>query len=289
MKNLRIAFFGTPELAVYVLDELEKGGIVPALVVTAPDRKAGRKLVLTPPAVKEWALERDVEVLQTESLKSGVEEIEILENSEWDLFIVAAYNIFLPKYLLELPQYGVLNVHPSLLPKLRGPSPVRSEIRDDLEDEVGISIIELDEEMDHGPIVAQATVELPEWPVNGRALDELLFREGGRLLLEVVPEWVKKTITPDPQEHEEATFTQRTVKSDGEISLDDDAYTNYCKYCAHDEWPGTFFFYECNDAKVRLKVTDATLEDGNFVIHKVIPEGKKEMLFEDWKRGCEAN
>ncbi len=286
MKDIRIAFFGTPELAVYVLDELKRGGIAPALVVTAPDRKAGRKLVLTPPPVKVWAEEYDIEVLQPESLKNS-DELEILKNSEWDLFIVAAYTIFLPKYLLELPKYGVLNVHPSLLPKLRGPSPIRTAIRDDLEDETGVSVILLDEEMDHGPIVAQATVELPEWPVQGRVLDELLFREGGRLLLEVIPEWVKKTITPDPQEHGQATYTQQIAKADGELHLDGDAYENYCKYCAYDGWPGVFFFEERNGKTVRVKVTDALFENGQFLIQRVIPEGKKEMSYTDWMRNAD--
>ncbi len=292
--TMPIAFFGTPRLAVYVLEELEAAGIVPDLVVTAPDRPVGRKLVLTPPAVKVWAEERGIPVLQPASLKerSAVPE---LANSEWDLFIVAAYNIILPAWVLAQPKHGVLNVHPSLLPRLRGPSPVRSAILRDEQDAAGVSVIELDTQVDHGPIVAQARVELPEWPLPGRMLDELLFREGGRLLAEAVPLWCKGEITPDPQDDGAATFTKKFEKADGELRESDTAYQKYLKYCAMDEWPGTYFFVDRKTARAggdarrteRVKVGEATYEEGEFRILTVIPEGKRAMSYDDWKRNQE--
>jgi len=274
-----IAFFGTPQLAVWVLEELEAAGIVPDLVVTTEDKPVGRALVLTPPPAKVWADERGIPVLQTPSLqeRSAVPE---LANSEWDLFIVAAYNIILPAWVLTTPKRGVLNVHPSLLPKFRGPSPIRSAILEDAREAVGVSIMQLDEAIDHGPLVAQARVELPAWPVLGHELDELLFREGGRLLAEVVPLWLAGTITPEEQNHSEATFTKKFEKTDGELSLTGDAYKNYLTYCAMDGWPGTYFFAEKDGARVRVKVTGATYEEGKFRITSVIPEGKKEQPWE---------
>jgi methionyl-tRNA formyltransferase len=137
--------------------------------------------------------------------------------------------------------------------------------------------MQLDEEMDHGPLVAQATLELPEWPVPGGELDELLFREGGKLLAEVVPLWMQGEITPEEQLHDDATYTDKLVKADGELDLQADSYQNYLKYCAYDGWPGTFFFVERDGKQVRVKVTDAELVAGEFRILKVIPEGKKEM------------
>jgi len=279
----RIAFFGTPNLAVYVLEELFNAHIIPTVVITAPDKPAGRALALTPPPVKVWAEKHEIPVLQISSCKR-VEEMELILNSEWDLFIVAAYNILLPEWLLRLPKFGTLNVHPSLLPKLRGPSPIRTAIRDDLRNEVGVSVIDLDTEMDHGPLIAQANIELPVWPEKGRVLDELLFREGGRLLSEVIPLWLERKIIPEEQEHAEATYTSKIEKTEGEIVLTDDAYQNYCKFCAHDEWPGTFFFAEDNKGKkIRIKITDAEYHDGVFSIKKVIPEGKKEVAYDVWK------
>jgi methionyl-tRNA formyltransferase len=281
----RIAFFGTPDLAVYVLEELLGAGIVPDIVVTVPDKPAGRTLVLTPPPVKVWALEHDVPVLQPESLRAR-EDCPELANSEWDLFIVAAYNVILRPWVLELPKHGNLNVHPSLLPKLRGPSPIRSALLRDTPSDVGVTIIDLDEAVDHGPIVAAASVELPEWPIRGRALDELLFREGGRLLAEVVPLWLRGAITPEVQDDSKATFTQKLVKADGKLDLAADPYENYCKYCAYDGWPGTFFFAACGGKQVRVKVGDAHYEDGAFVIDTVIPEGKKEQPYDVFTRSC---
>jgi methionyl-tRNA formyltransferase len=283
-----IAFFGTPILAVFVLEELEEAGIVPSVIVTAPDKPAGRKLVLTPPAVKVWADEHDIPVLQPASLKHR-DAVPELANTDWDLFIVAAYNIILPQWVLDLPKKQVLNVHPSLLPKLRGPSPVRSAILRDERDSVGVSIIVLDAQVDHGPIVAQATVELPEWPVQGYVLDELLFREGGRLLAEVIPLWFEGNITPDEQKDAEATFTSKFEKANGEIDLAGDAYKNYLTYCAMEGWPGIYTFIEDStngqsDGKIRLKITEAEYTDGEFRPVKVVPEGKKEILWEEWKR-----
>lgn len=283
-KDARIVFFGTPHLAVYVLEELHAAGIVPGLIVTAPDRPAGRKLVLTPSPVKVWAEEHAIPFLQPESIHENSDDVALLANSEWDLFIVAAYNKILPKWLLELPTHSVLNVHPSLLPKNRGPSPIRSAICTNDQDAVGVSVIELDTKMDHGPIVAQATVELPEWPVKGAVLDEILFREGGRLLNEVIPKWLKGEIVPEEQKHEEATYTKKIEKSDGEVQLTDDPYENYCKFCAYDGWPGTFFFATEGEKKVRIKITAARYVDGKFVIERVVPEGKKEMDFEVWQK-----
>ncbi len=271
-----IAFFGTPDLAVFVLEELKRAGMMPNVIVTAPDRPAGRSLKLTQPPVRLWADEHDIAVIQPAGL-TNQEEVPELGNSEWDLFIVAAYNVILPEWLLAVPKKGVLNVHPSLLPKLRGPSPIRTAIRKDVQDAVGVTILALDTEVDHGPIVAQARVELPEWPVKGRALDELLFREGGRLLAEVIPLWLAGEITPEEQEHDVATTTHKIRKADGEINLTADAYDNYLSYCAMDGWPGTFFFIEKNGKRVRVKVVDAQYVSGSFTPVRVIPEGKHEM------------
>jgi methionyl-tRNA formyltransferase len=279
LKHANIAFFGTPDLAVYVLEELEHAGILPGVVVTPPDKPAGRNLVLTPPAVKVWAESRDIPVLQPESLKDK-DSMPEFTNTDWDLFIVAAYNYILPSWILSLPKHQVLNVHPSLLPKLRGPSPIRSALLLDQQDAVGVSIITLDTQVDHGPLVAQATVELPVWPVRGHILDELLFREGGKLLSEVIPLWLKGEITPDIQNHTEATFTKKFEKGDGEIDLSGDPHQNYLRFCAVDGWPGAFFFLQDSrdpEKRIRVKITDATVIDGVFKIISVIPEGKREM------------
>ncbi len=274
--DIKTVFFGTSDMSVLALQEMQKANLTPALIITAPDAKAGRGRVLTPPPVKIWAIKNEVETLQPQKLDNNF--INELANTEWDAFVVFAYGKILPQSLLDVPRKGSLNIHPSMLPLLRGPSPVRTAILKDERSSIGVSIIELDDKMDHGPIVAQASIELSDWPMLGKALDNMLSVEGGRLLSEVLPLWLAGQITPEPQEHNNATYCHFLNKSDGELLNTDNDYEKYLKYCAYDGWPGTYFF----DSKgKRIKITQAHLsERGEFKIDKVIPEGKKETIYQ---------
>lgn len=269
--GLKFAFFGTPKVGVYVLESLEDAGMIPSLIVTAPDRPKGRGLALTPPPVKDWALMHDVPFVQPETLAGTDPDTDPLYNSEWDFFVVAAYGKILHASLVNAPTHGTLNMHPSLLPKFRGPSPIESQILAD-ERTVGVSIMKLDEKMDHGPVLAQASITLDEWPVRARDLEELLSREGGTLLAESIPSYLDGTLVPTEQDHRAATFTKKIKKEDGELGLTADGYQNYLKYCAYDEWPGTFFF----ENGKRVKIVSADLNNGQFVPLRVVPEGKPE-------------
>jgi len=287
MKHLRIAYFGTPAFSVAILEELAKAGIAPSIIVTTPDAPRGRGLVLTPPETKVWAEEHDIEVLQPATLRlTATEDLarDILYNSEWDLFIVASYGKILPKELLAIPRHGTLNVHPSLLPKYRGASPIRSAILEDAQDATGVTIMLLDEGMDSGPIVAQARVTPEEWPPRAQVFEQLLAKEGGELLAEVIPLWVKGEITPEEQDASQATFSKKIEKEMGHLDLQDDPYQNFLKIRALEGWPGTFFFVEKQGVQTRIKITDALFKDGILSILSVIPEGKKEMLYEDFLR-----
>jgi len=126
MNNIPFVFFGTPEFAVSILEELKDAKIVPSLIVTAPDKPKGRGLVLTPPPVKIWAQLHNIPVVQPAKLDNDF--TEKLKNSSYKLFVVAAYGKIIPKAVLDIPTNGTLNVHPSLLPKYRGASPIQSQI-----------------------------------------------------------------------------------------------------------------------------------------------------------------
>lgn len=281
MSNISFAFFGTGDIAVGVLQELERAGFVPTHIVTSPDRPAGRGRVLTPPAAKQWALERSVPVFQPEKLDS-----DFLENMRMffeELIIVADYGKIIPKSVLAIPKHGVLNVHPSLLPRLRGPSPIRSAILTG-EKHTGVTIMQMDEEMDHGPIVAQKEVPIPDFPPRGRELDTLLSHEGGTVLAEVLPRWVAGAITPREQEHDKATYTKKLSKDDAEIILSDDAYNNFLKIRAFDDNPRPYFFAQRGDAQIRVVIADAHMKEDSLVLLRVIPEGKKEMTYEEFLR-----
>lgn len=280
----RFAFFGTPEFATIILDELEKAGFLPALVITGPDKAKGRKLVITPSEVKEWACTRSIPLLTPERIRGDEAFALALKKADCDLFVVAAYGKIIPKEILDISKHGTLNVHPSLLPKFRGSSPVESAILSN-ETGTGVTIMLLDEELDHGPIVATRVYASQNWPPKGSELTQALAHEGGKLLAEVIPDWVHGLLFPAPQKHDDATFTKKITKEDGLIDLSGDPLLNYKKIRAYDGWPGAYFFIEHGGKKIRVRITEAHLEGSNLILDRVTPEGKKEMPYEDFLRG----
>lgn len=276
------AFFGTPLFAVYVLEALEAHGLLPALVVTAPDKPSGRGLSSTPSPVALWAKEREIDVVTPSSLKDP-EFLAEMRNTDWDCFAVAAYAKLLPTEILTMPMKGCLNVHPSLLPKFRGPSPALSAILSD-ERATGVSIMLMDERMDAGPVLAQARVELEEeaWPPQGSEFEELLATEGGNLLAETIPLWLERKITPEIQDEAKATHTKKFVDTDAQIDLAQGARENFLKIRAFNKGPRA---YMLNQKGKRVIIVEATYKDGSLEITRVIPEGKKEMAYADYLRG----
>jgi methionyl-tRNA formyltransferase len=281
-KKPLFVFFGTPRFSVQVLDRLEARGLLPALVITAPDKPHGRGMVLSASPTKEWALERGIDVLTPTTLSArggsasgGKDFAAELANIDWDVFVVAAYAKLIPKNILDIPRKGALNVHPSLLPKFRGPSPALSAILAD-ERVTGVSIMQMNEKMDAGPIVAQAKVELEEeaWPPRGSLFEDLLAAEGGNLLAEVMPEWMAGTIVPEPQDERLATVTKKFTDQDALIDLMGDPREQLLKIRAFDHGPRAYFL---TPQGKRVIITDAQITGGKLEILKVIPEGKKEM------------
>lgn len=280
--QIRFIFLGGRPLGVACLDALEKVGYVPAIIVTNPDRPAGRGQVMTPPQEKVWGEARGIPVMQPEKL-SEIEDA-LIAQGPWDVFALAAYGQILSKKFLSIPRLGVVNMHPSLLPKMRGPSPIRSAILTDAKDAVGVSVMIIDSKMDHGPLLAQKHVETMLWPIPGRELDALLIEQGALLLAETFPKYVHGEIKPTEQDHDAATYCKMFEKTDAEINLADDAHTNLLKICAYDEWPGAYTFVNHGDKKIRIKIIAAHVEGNTLVLDRVVPEGKKEMSYADFMR-----
>lgn len=270
--NLKFIFFGTPDYAVYTLDALHQKGYLPSLIITAPDKPVGRKLVLTPPEAKVWALKHGIPIIQPEKFTLKI--LRSIASYDAQFFVVSAYGKILPKEVLTMPDHGTLNVHPSLLPLYRGPAPEKGPLLAG-DTETGTTIILLDEMIDHGPILAQEQINLVGTETTPEVA-KILFTLGGKMLAEIIPKWIKGMITPQKQNHEKATMTRKVRKSDGLIDPNDDSIKNYNKYRAYYGWPGVYFFQNGK----RIKVTSARLENGKFIIEKVIPEGKKETT---WK------
>ncbi len=275
-------FFGTSEFAVIILDELEKKGLLPSAVVTREDKPQGRHMTLTPPPVKVWAEARKILVLQPKKLDS--EFSSQLSTLSYQLFIVASYGKIIPQHILELPTFQTLNVHPSLLPKLRGPAPIQGTILN--EQEAGITIMRIDAEMDHGPILLQKKITIPgEWPPYADELEQILAHAGGELLAEVIPKWIGGTIQEVEQLHENATYVSMVKKSDAEIVMTDSAEINLRKVRAYSGWPKAFTIMHRAGKDIRVIITKATIIEGIFTPEYVIPEGRKEMSWNDFNNG----
>jgi methionyl-tRNA formyltransferase len=282
--NIRFAFFGTSLISVHVLEELAKTQLHPQLIIATPDLPQGKNREIVASPVKRWADTHGIPIIQPTTLKDETL-INQLSQEPWDVFIVASYGKIIPKAILDIPKHGCLNVHPSLLPLLRGPAPMPASILLDMQD-TGVTIIKMDEQVDHGPIVAQEKIHVEPWPLPYLELEKILGSKGGELLASTLPDWIEGKITATEQDHTKATFTQLMRKADGEIKLDDDQYTNWLKFNAYQPWPGVFYIDQLPDGTMlRVIITDATYSDEQFVIRKVKPEGRREMLYADYLRG----
>ncbi len=204
-----LVFFGTPDFAVPVLNALQKNYQV-AAIVTAPDKPVGRHRTLTPSPVAQ-AAPTQIPLLKPKQL--GNETIQQLQNLKPGLFIVAAYGKIIPQELLDIPALGALNIHPSLLPKYRGPSPVQNAILNG-DNKTGVTIIKMDAQMDHGPIVSAKEYRLSQSD-NYLTLGNKLFQTGAKDLLAILPDFINGKTAPQPQNHAETTYTKIITKENG--------------------------------------------------------------------------
>lgn len=234
---MRIVFMGTPEFAVPTLEILifNRSGVI--AVYTQPDKEAGRGRFLAASPVKSLALKCQLPVYQPVDFKS-VEERERLAALKPDVIVVAAYGQILPDSILRLPRYGCLNIHPSLLPKYRGVSPVPAAILSG-DEFTGVSIMMLDSGVDTGPVLVQAQVSVTEWDTTA-SLMEKLARIGAQLLIEVLPRWMQGKVLLQNQDDTKATYTHMIDKADGEINWHQPAMTLWRQVRAYQPWPGSY-------------------------------------------------
>jgi methionyl-tRNA formyltransferase len=244
---MRIIFLGSPAIAVIPLEALVRAGYQIVAVVTQPDRPAGRRNMLTPPPVKLAAERLGLPVFQPQTLRelAAVAHIAALQP---DLGVVAAYGEILRKNVLELPPLGYLNIHPSLLPRYRGPAPVTGAILAG-DPETGVSVMRLDSGMDSGPILAQQAVPLPPDARAGN-FTMAMFELGSQLLLDVLPAYIHGTLIPQPQDHSRATFTAMLRKQDGQVDWHMPAVQIERMVRAYDPWPGTYTFWKGQQLKL---------------------------------------
>lgn len=340
MNKVKIVFFGTPRFAEIILEKIIAAGGYEILgVVTTPDEPVGRKQILTAPAVKILAVKNGLKVWQPEKLdeefygellrvchsegrsQSAEESRQNATrslvadaprddiNPKAELFVVAAYGKIIPQKFLDLPKFGCLNVHPSLLPKYRGASPIQSALLNG-EKETGVTIMKMDAEMDHGGIISNF-----KFPISNNdtyeTLSEKLAQASADFLLKIIPDYISGKIKLVEQDHAAATFCKIIKKSDGEIDWNKSAEQIYNQWRAFWPWPGLFASTETKERKnVRTKFIELNLTDrkeeknipgelftkdgrlfvaggdgGILEIEKLQPEGKKVMNARDFING----
>jgi methionyl-tRNA formyltransferase len=254
MKN-RVIFMGTPDFAVPSLQALLGSICQVVAVYTQPDKEAGRGRHISSTPVKELASTRGLEVVQPETLKDR-EVVEHLNQLKPDIIIVAAYGRIITSEILALPEFGCLNVHPSLLPRYRGSSPIASAILQG-DEGTGVTIMMMDKGLDTGPILAQRTSPILTGDTTG-SLTARLAETGAQLLLETIPLWLEGKIKPQPQDEKGASYTRVITKEDGKIDWALTALELWRRVRAYAPWPGCYAMWQ----KKRLRIIEAVALPG---------------------------
>lgn len=296
---MKIVFMGTPDFADESLKALVGAGYEVSAVFTKPDMPVGRKHILTPPIVKVTAEELGIPVFQPTTLKNG-EAFNILKEINPDLIVVVAYGKILPKEILDLPKYGCINVHASLLPKYRGASPIQWSIVCG-EKVTGVTTMYLNEGMDTGDILMKEETEIGETE-NAEQLWDRLSALGAGLLIKTVKGIEENTLTPVKQDEARATYAPIIKKSDGLIDWNDTAYNINCKIRGLHSWPVAFTKLDGKTFKIfSAEIVEKSGKAGEVIdgeseiivacgenalkIKEIQAEGSKRLSSEDFLRG----
>ena len=297
---MRILFMGTPDIASDCLKALYEAGHDICAVYTRRDKPVGRKQVLTAPPVKEVALAHGTPVFQPRTLRDGGEDENIRALAP-ELIVVVAYGCILPKSVVEAPKYGCINLHVSLLPKYRGSAPVQWAVLNG-DAETGVSIMQMDEGLDTGDVLACEKIAIDPEETSGELFDRVTA-VGARVLCETVPAIAAGTLKAVPQAHENASAAPMLSKEMAEFHLTESAAHIHNWVRGMNPWPMAFFMHDGKKIKVTasklsenpanaapgsvLAVKPLTIacQDGAIVLDSVTPEGGKSMAGTAWAAG----
>ncbi len=274
MINSSFVFFGSPKFAKIILEKLEENNIIPSVLICNPDKPFGRKKTITPPLTKELVIKKNlpIKIFQPESKEDLVKLFKSGEIPKNKFAIVAAYSKIIPKEVIDFFPLGIIGVHPSLLPKYRGASPIQGAILNG--DKIfGTSIFLIDEKTDHGPILAQETMDLSDKLPNYEELEEKLAFASANLLIRNLPLFAENKITPRPQNEFDAVYTKKFETGDGFVDLQkDNPEIIFRKIKSLNPEPGVYSII--NNKRIKL-IEAEKISDNYFLITKIQPEGKK--------------
>lgn len=270
-------FFGTGHFAEPLLRHLKGLDFLPSYIITTPDKPVGRHQIITPPPVKLFAEEHNIPVYQPSRLKNEETVVELQKIlSTHQGVVIADYGKIIPQNIIDISPTGFVNIHPSLLPEYRGPTPVHAAILHNNR-HTGVTLIRIDDQMDHGPIIAQESVDIDEhmWPYSLEYAYEILSKKGAELLLHTYASYLKGNLVPREQDHDKATYVKMIDKADAEVNpLLDSIADIYLKFQAYTPWPGIFFMHD--GKRVKIKAMNGA------EILRVTPEGKPELDFKEY-------
>jgi len=257
MEKTKIVFFGTHEFAASILKGLiEFPFFEVVLVITQPDQPVGRKQVLTPPLTKVIATKHKIPVVQPETLKNFEFPVD-----DFDISIVIEYGRIIPERLLSIPKYKTLNIHPSLLPQYRGPTPIQAALLHG-DTKTGVTIMQMDATMDTGPILLQKEITITP-DDTFLTLREKLMPMALEALLEVLPLYIDESIKPKAQNNNAATYCKLLTREDGKIDWNHFATEIYNQYRALTPWPGVWTLWDGKRLKIEnMKLTEISLPSG---------------------------
>ena len=301
MKEIKVIFMGTPDFSVPVLEGLIENYQVVA-VVTQPDKKVGRKQEVVFSPVKVVAEKNNIPVLQPQKIRTDYQEV--LEYSP-DVIVTCAYGQIIPKQLLDCPRYGCINVHASLLPKLRGGAPIHKAIIEGYS-KTGITIMYMDEKMDEGDIISQVETDILDSD-NLESLHDRLSTLGRSLLLETLPEVINGTNKRERQNEKEATYAYNIKHEEEKIDFNQPARVVFNQIRGLSPTPGAYALldgklikiYACelkDEETVQSPGTITSIEKdgivvackvGQIIIKEIKPEGKKKMTVKDYLNGVD--
>jgi methionyl-tRNA formyltransferase len=298
----KIIFFGTPEFAAKIFKALLSADYSIKVLVAQPDKPIGRHQTMAPPPTKVLALKNKIKVLQPSNLKDPVF-LADLKKLKPDLIITAAYGKIIPKEILELPKLGAINVHGSLLPKFRGASPIQYAIWQGVA-ETGVTIMLMDEIMDHGSILAEEAIRIAPDDTSGTLHDKLADL-GAKLLIKTLPKWLNQELEPQEQDMTQVTYTKILTRDDGRINWSKSAVEIERQIRAFTPWPGSFTELDGKRLKIiKAKITNepgsknagevfktasgelaVVCGEGSLILDKVQMEGKKEVNGKEFLNG----
>lgn len=295
-RKLKFVFFGTPEFAAIILEKLIDAGFIPRAVVCNPDKPVGRKKIITPPPTKVLAEKYKIDVFQPETLANYKLQI---TNYKPDFFIVAAYAKIIPQEILTIPRLGSIGVHPSLLPRYRGSSPIQSAILSG-DDKTGITLFLMDEKIDHGPILIQRLLNDELGIMNYEELFQKLAEQGADLLIKFLGSPTSQKLINNikeagflnielkPQDESQATYTKKFKTEDGFVKPQDlekaqiegggIAIEIDRKIRALNPEPGVWTFGLSSGRARRMKILEAEIKDNKLILKKIQWEGKKPQI-----------